>query len=65
MNNVINEPISRLRKVPIFPSATIVNGLPTVNGVSYYCWSDAIAAKKANVEYIWIDIFGRRVDHAE
>ncbi len=47
-----------LRKMPIFPAATLVNGLPTVNGVSYYTWSEAIEAKRRNVRYIWIDLFG-------
>ncbi len=52
------QPVTILRKVPVFPSATLVNGLPTVCGVSYYTWADAIQAKRRNVEYIWIDLFG-------
>ena len=56
------EPISILRRVPVFPSLEIVRGFPTVNGVRYCTFSEALEAKRRGVEYIWIDIFGIRHD---
>lgn len=58
--------ISALRRIPVYPSITLnAYGNPTVLGVSYMLWSDALEAKRANVEYITVDIFGQRVTDDE
>lgn len=48
-----------LRRQAIFPSVTLVGSLPTVNGISYYSWQEALDAKAAGVTYALVDIFGR------
>jgi len=53
--------LTSIRRTPIYPSITLVGSLPTVNGVSYYSWAEALAAKAAGVYYLNLDIFGRVV----
>jgi hypothetical protein len=60
-----DDTITSLRLTPIYPSITLVGSLPTVNGVSYYSWTEALAAKAAGVTYITTDIFGRVEASAE
>ncbi len=54
-----NNSATTLSRRPIYPSITLVCSLPTVNGVSYYSWADALAAKAAGVTYHAVDIYGR------
>lgn len=56
-----NDTVTTLRRTPFYPSITLNGCLPTVNGVSYYSWADALAAKAAAVTYITTDLFGRAV----
>jgi hypothetical protein len=56
-----NETVTSLRRTPIYPSITLNDSLPTVNGVSYYSWTEALAAKAAAVTFITVDLFGRAV----
>jgi hypothetical protein len=60
-NETNNETVTRLRRIPVFPALTLVGSRPTVLGVSYDTYAEALAAKEANVEYITVDIFGREV----
>lgn len=54
-----NDTVTTLRRTPVYPSITINGCLPTVNGVSYYSWAEALAAKAAGVTYTTRDLFGR------
>jgi hypothetical protein len=40
-----DDTITSLRLTPIYPSITLVGSLPTVNGVSYYSWTEALAGE--------------------
>jgi hypothetical protein len=60
-NNETENTFTSIRRTPIYPSITLNGCLPTVNGISYYSWPDALAAKAAAVTYITTDIFGREV----
>jgi hypothetical protein len=53
--------VTTLRRTPIYPSITLNGCLPTVNGVSYCSWADALAAKAAGVTYLTLDLFGGEV----
>lgn len=54
-NNTVTTP----RRTPIYPSVTLTGCRPTVNGVSYDTWAEALAAKFAAVTYRTVDIYGR------
>ena len=56
-----NDTVTTLRRTPVYPSIVLNGCLPTVNGVPYYSWADALAAKAAAVIYITRDLFGREV----
>jgi hypothetical protein len=56
-----NNTVTSLRRTPIYPSITLNSSLPTVNGVSYYSWAEALAAKAAGVTYTTTDLFGMEV----
>ena len=60
-NAAENNTFTSIRRTPIYPSITLNGCLPTVNGVSYYSWAEALAAKAAGVTYITTDLFGREV----
>ena len=51
------------RTVPVFPSLTIDRGFPTVNGIRYWTFADALEAKRKAVEYWTIDLFGQPLDY--
>ena len=53
--------VTTIRRTPFYPSITLFGCLPTVNGVFYYSWADALAAKAAGVTYRTLDVFGREV----
>ena len=46
------------RRVPVYPAITLIDGCPSVNGVKYQSWGDALRAKEGLVEWYWVDVFG-------
>jgi len=52
---------------PIYPALCLVDGRPTVNGVSYDTYAEALQAKESGVRYVRLDVFGaeERVERPE